>query len=379
MIIQAFCKIFINFTKAKYQFICLHGLKSEKMSLKTQGMKIGILTAGGDCPGLNAAIRGIAKTAMVKYGMEVIGVSSGFLGLIEKDYFQMDESHLSGILTLGGTILGTSREKPFKKTNHYLNEINKPKIIQQHYEELGLDCLVCIGGNGTQRTASRLVEYGINVVGIPKTIDNDVWGTDITFGFDSAVNIATEAIDRLHTTANSHKRIMVIEVMGHHAGWIALYSGIAGGGDIILIPEIEYNNEVIASYIDRRMSKNKDYSIVVVAEGINKNGKKSAGRYIAKSISKLTGHETRETVLGYIQRGGTPTPMDRILATRYGAAAADLIAERKFGNMVAMKNTQIVPVPLEDVGGKLKLVEQGNSLVKKGRNMGTCFGDETCG
>jgi 6-phosphofructokinase 1 len=213
-------------------------------------------------------------------------------------------------------------------------------------------------------------------VGIPKTIDNDVWGTDLTFGFDSAVNIATEAIDRLHSTANSHKRIMIIEVMGHNAGWIALYSGIAGGGDVILIPEIQYNENVIAEYLLKRVSENKQYSIVVVAEGIKNPIKDScsAAQSLSKRINELTGLETRETVLGYIQRGGTPSPMDRVLATRYGSAAADLIAERDFGKMVALKNTEIVSVPLSEVSGKLKLVDPKDSIVIQAQKMGTNFG-----
>jgi 6-phosphofructokinase len=207
------------------------------MGKTVRGQRIGILTAGGDCPGINAAIRGVGKTAIVKYGMTLVGISDGFTGMIHKEYRELSEHDLSGILTLGGTILGTSREKPFKSSGKSKTEISKPVLIKEHYEQMGLDCLVCIGGNGTLKTAHLLSLEGLNVVGIPKTIDNDVWGTDLTFGFDSAVNIATEAIDRLHSTANSHKRIMIIEVMGHNAGWIALYSGIAGGGDVILIPD----------------------------------------------------------------------------------------------------------------------------------------------
>src|SRR5665811_1272224 len=258
----------------------------------TRGQRIGILTAGGDCPGINAAIRGVGKTAIVKYGMKVVGISDGFTGLISKDTFELTESHLSGILTLGGTILGTSREKPFKSDGKKKNENAKPMLIKEHYEQLGLDCLVCIGGNGTMKTAYMLSEEGLNVVGIPKTIDNDVWGTDMTFGFDSAVNIATEAIDRLHSTANSHKRIMVIEIMGHNAGWIGLYSGIAGGGDVILIPEIQYDEEKIAEYLLHRVNENKPYSIVVVAEGIKNPAKdRSAAQYISKRINEMTGIE----------------------------------------------------------------------------------------
>jgi 6-phosphofructokinase 1 len=350
--------------------------KSLNMNKTTTGQRIGILTAGGDCPGINAAIRGVGKTAIVKYGMKVLGISDGFSGLITKDYTELTENDLSGILTLGGTILGTSREKPFKSSGKGKNEISKPVLIKEHYEQMGLDCLVCIGGNGTLKTAHLLSQEGLNIVGIPKTIDNDVWGTDVTFGFDSAVNIATEAIDRLHSTANSHKRIMIIEVMGHNAGWIALYSGLAGGGDVILIPEIDYKEENIAEYLLHRANENKPYSIVVVAEGIRIEGKeKSAAQYLGKRISEMTGLETRETVLGYIQRGGTPSPMDRVLATQYGTSAADMIAQKNYGHMVAMNNNEIIAVPLAEVAGKIKLIEPANPLVIKARNMGTSFGN----
>ncbi len=296
-------------------------------------MKIGILTAGGDCPGLNAAIRGVGKTAMLEYGMRVFGFSSGFSGLIDNDFQEFDENQLSGILTVGGTVLGTSREKPFKKGSKVeeKGEITKPEKIKENYTNLELDCIVCIGGNGTMKTAHKLAEEGLNVVGIPKTIDNDVWGTDITFGFDSALSIATEAIDRLHSTANSHKRTMVIELMGHHAGWLALYAGIAGGGDLILLPELPYHERKVIKYLKKRIAMKKPYSIVVVAEGIITNGSTSAAHYIGNLISEHTQVETRQTILGYIQRGGTPTAMDRILATRYGSFAAEMM---RMGNMV---------------------------------------------
>jgi len=340
-------------------------------------MRIGILTAGGDCPGINAAIRGVGKTAIIEHGMEVIGISSGFLGLINHEFVELDENHLSGILTLGGTILGTSRENPFKKNSPF-NAIDKPKLIRKHYREMGLDALVCIGGNGTQRTAAMLSEEGLNVVGIPKTIDNDVWGTDVTFGFDSALFITTDAIDRLHTTANSHKRIMVIEVMGHHAGWLALYSGVAGGGDVILIPEIEFDLNTVARCLKKRAINKKPYSIVVVAEGIPIPKGESAAGFVSKTISDLTGLETRETILGYIQRGGSPSPMDRILATRFGAHAVELIAEKKFGEMVCLKGDTITSVPLQDVGGKLRLVPKNHPIVEKAKRMDVCFGTEVC-
>ena len=346
------------------------------MGKSTKGQRIGILTAGGDCPGLNAAIRGVGKTAIVKYGMKVIGISDGFTGMIHNEYRKLREQDLSGILTMGGTILGTSREKPFKSDIKGQKEISKPALIRKHYEQMELDCLVCIGGNGTQKTANLLSLEGLNVIGIPKTIDNDVWGTDFTFGFDSAVNIAAEAIDRLHSTANSHKRIMVIEVMGHTAGWIALYSGIAAGGDVILIPEIEYNEDKIAEYLVHRAEENKPYSIVVIAEGIRNPMKdRSAAQFMCNRIKEMTGLEARETVLGYVQRGGTPSPMDRVLATRYGTAAADMIARREYGNMVALRKNDIVPVPLSEVTNKLNLVGPDNPLVLQAKNMGTSFGN----
>ena len=344
------------------------------MSLQGKQKRIGILTAGGDCPGLNAAIRGVGKTAIVEYGMQVLGFNAGFSGLINNEYQELKESQLSGILTLGGTILATSREKPYKLVEDG-SENDKPEKIIKNYHKLGLDCVVCIGGNGTMKTASLLSKEGLNIIGIPKTIDNDVWGTDVTFGFDSAVQIATDAIDRLHTTANSHQRVMIIEVMGHNAGWLALYSGLAGGGDIILLPEIQFNINSIVKNIEKRYTDKKPYSIVVVAEGIKKPQNESAASYIAKAIQEHTNIETRETVLGYIQRGGSPSSMDRILATHYGAFAAQCIAEERFGSMVAMKNNELVTVPLDEVGGKLRLVEPSLTLIQKARKMGVSFGD----
>lgn len=348
------------------------------MSSSNNFKKIGILTAGGDCPGLNAAIRGVGKTAIVEYNMEVIGFNAGYLGLINNDYIELKESQLSGILTLGGTILGTSREKPYKmvKNGKKAENTDKPKKIKANYKKLGLDCVVCIGGNGTMKTAAMLAREGLNVIGIPKTIDNDVWGTEVTFGFESAVQIATEAIDRLHTTANSHQRVMIIEIMGHHAGWLALYSGLAGGGDIILLPELPYNIRSVCKKIEARYEDNKPYSIVVVAEGIEHPKNTNAASHIAEAIETYTGIETRETVLGYIQRGGSPTPMDRILATRYGAYAAQCIAEGCYGTMVAMNNNSPTTVPLDEVGGRLRLVDPELPLIQKARKMGVSFGDE---
>lgn len=336
-------------------------------------MKIGILTSGGDCPGINATIRGVCKTAINHYGMEVIGIQSGFQGLLDVQVEQLTERTLSGLLNLGGTILGTSREKPFKKKG-VPEGVNKPEIIAGNMDKLGLDCLVCIGGNGTQKTAAKFAAMGLNIVSVPKTIDNDIWGTDFSFGFDSAVNIATDAIDRLHSTASSHKRVMVIEVMGHKAGWIALYSGMAGGGDVILLPEIPYDIKNIKETIMNRLHKGKPYSIAVVAEGIKTDGEKRAGEYIARLIEQETGIEARETVLGYIQRGGSPSPYDRNLATRMGGHATELVATGQFGRMITLRGNEISSVPLSEVAGKLKLVEPDNDLIVQGRNMGICFG-----
>lgn len=336
-------------------------------------MRIGILTSGGDCPGINATIRGVCKTAINHYGMEVVGIHSGFQGLIYKDTEILTEKSLSGLLNRGGTILGTSREKPFKKKGAD-PDFDKPKIIEQNIRELGLDCVVCIGGNGTQKTSAKLAAIGINVVSVPKTIDNDIWGTDYSFGFDTAVTIATDAIDRLHSTASSHKRVMVIEVMGHKAGWIALYSGMAGGGDIILIPEIPFDIKNVGETIRKRVNKGKPYSIVVVAEGILTDGGKRAAEYIAQEIEYETGIETRETVLGYIQRGGAPTSFDRNLATRMGGYATELVVTGQYGRMVALHGEKIASMPLEEIAGKLKVVTEDHDLVIQGRRMGVCFG-----
>ncbi|UBD17140.1 6-phosphofructokinase [Bacteroides salyersiae] len=337
-------------------------------------MRIGILTSGGDCPGINATIRGVCKTAINYYDMEVVGIHSGFQGLLTKDVELITDKSLSGLLNLGGTILGTSREKPFKKGGVVAEDVNKPALIEHNIKEMGLDCVVCIGGNGTQKTAAKLAAMGLNIVSVPKTIDNDIWGTDISFGFDSAVSIATDAIDRLHSTASSHKRVMVIEVMGHKAGWIALYSGMAGGGDVILLPEIPYDIKNIGEVILNRLRKGKPYSIVVVAEGIQTDGRKRAAEYIAQEIEYETGIETRETVLGYIQRGGSPTPFDRNLSTRMGGHATELIADGQFGRMIALKGDEISSLPLNEVAGKLKLVTEDHDLVVQGRRMGICFG-----
>ena len=335
-------------------------------------MKIGILTSGGDCPGINATIRGVCKTAINHYGMEVYGIHSGFRGLLDNDITPLTDKDLTGLLNMGGTILGTSRERPFRKRSS--TSRNRPTLMLKTIQDMQLDCLVCIGGNSTQMTASQLAQLGVNVVTIPKTIDNDVWGTETSFGFDTAVTIATEAIDRLHSTASAHQRVMVIEVMGDKAGWIALHSGMAGGGDIILIPELEYNIHNIGNTIIERLKKGKTYSIVVVAEGIKTVDGKKAAEYIAQEIEYETGFETRETVLGYIQRGGAPTAFDRNLATRMGGYATEMIATGQFGRMVALKDDKITSIPLEEVAGKLKLVNEDHDLIIQGKRMGICFG-----
>ena len=335
-------------------------------------MKIGILTSGGDCPGINATIRGVCKTAINHYGMDVYGIHNGFRGLLDGNIEQLTDHSLTGLLNMGGTILGTSREKPFKRKNP--GSEDKPSIILNTIRERQLDCIVCIGGNGTQKTAAKLMQAGVNVVSIPKTIDNDVWGTDMSFGFDSAVTIASDAIDRLHSTASSHQRVMVIEVMGHKAGWIALYSGMAGGGDIILLPELPFDIHRIGDTIISRLKKGKPYSIVVVAEGIATPDGKKPAQYIAEEIEYETGFETRETVLGYIQRGGAPTPFDRNLATRMGGFATELISQGQFGKMVALQGDSVGAVDLSDVAGKLKLVTEDHDLLVQGRRMGICFG-----
>ena len=335
-------------------------------------MKIGILSSGGDCPGINAAIRGVGKTAVTHFNMEVIGIRDGFQGLLKKDYFPLDDHSLSGLLSLGGTILGTSREKPFRKLLNG-DDHTKPQMIIDSYKELGLDCLVCIGGNGTQKTAYKLTQLGLNVIGIPKTIDNDVWGTDTTFGFDSAVDIATEAIDRLHSTASSHKRVIVIELMGHKAGWLTLFSGMAGGADVILIPELGYNINKINEAILSRLRKGKPYSIVAVAEGLDIN-RRNPATYISQQIQIGTGIETRETILGYVQRGGSPSAFDRNLATRLGGSATELISKGEFNRMVCLHNEQIISLPLEKVAGRLKLVPPDHDMIIQGQRIGVSFG-----
>jgi len=361
--------------------------------------QIGILTAGGDSPGLNAAIRGVGKAAIGHYQMHVVGFRDGFRGLMENRTMALDGGQLSGILTTGGTILGTSRDKPHKMpVGGKLMDMTN--AIVGNYRDNHLDCLVCLGGGGTLKNALRLKEKGLNVLTLPKTIDNDVFGTDITFGFDTALGIATEAIDRLHSTAHSHHRIIVVEIMGHRAGWLALGAGIAGGADVVLIPEIPYDVNSVAEAIRERARGGKPFSIVAVAEGAisrqdlaalkpAKRKKQDddtaadaaellyAGRTLrlAQQLEKLTGLEARLTILGHLQRGGTPSAADRILATRLGTAAADLIAKKHYGVMVAAKGEDTRPLKLEDVAGKVKTVPPDHAWILSARRVGTNFGD----
>lgn len=353
--------------------------------------RVGILTSGGDCQGLNAAIRGVAKALYEEFGdnVEIFGIQDGYYGLIHGDYKKMTSADFSGILTLGGTILGTSRQ-PFKLMRVEENSIDKVKNMKDNYKKMKLDCLVILGGNGTHKTANLLSEEGLNVVTMPKTIDNDIWGTDMTFGFQSACDIATEVIDCIHTTATSHGRIFIVEVMGHKVGWLNLYAGIAGGADIILLPEIPYDIEKVAQVIEKRQNQGKRFSILAAAEGAlskqeakmkKKELKESRAPFpsvsykIAKELGDITGHEIRVTVPGHFQRGGSPCAYDRVLCTRFGTAAAHLIKEEKYGYMVALKNEKIVPVPLSDVAGKLKKVPVDCDIVQSAKDLGISFGD----
>ncbi|MCI0456408.1 MAG: 6-phosphofructokinase [Gemmataceae bacterium] len=385
------------------------------MGAKPGARCIGILTSGGDCPGLNAAIRGVAKPALSDFHIEVIGIEKGFRGLVENHSRVLHPHDVSGILSLGGTILGTSREKPHKMPLPNGQSVDLTSRAIETYNRLGLDCLVCLGGNGTHKVAYNLMTQGMNVIGLPKTIDNDLAETDITFGHDSAINTAAQAIDRLYSTAEAHLRVMVIELMGHKAGWLTLAAGIAGGADIILIPEIPYDLDSICQHLTERRRRGKWFSIIAVAEGASqkrvavaeapavvtvvgkgpkkkkkvkpagKNGETDvaldtlgdgrASSAVAKAISRRLGMETRVTVLGHLQRGGVPTPFDRILATRFGTHAAEMLTRGEYNRMVALKGAEVTSVPLEDVAGKTKLVPPDHPLIRAARRVGTNFGD----
>ena len=357
--------------------------------------RIGMLTSGGDCQALNATMRGVAKSLYNMYDdVEIIGFEDGYKGLIYANYKIMQPSDFSGILTEGGTILGTSRQ-PFKQMRvPDENGLDKVESMKHTYRKLKLNCLVVLGGNGSQKTANMLSEEGLNVVSLPKTIDNDLWGTEMTFGFQSEVNIATNAIDCIHTTAASHRRVFIVEVMGHKVGWLTLHAGMAGGADIILLPEIPYDINVVCDAITRRSKAGKHFSILAVAEGAiskeeaamtkkqlkekKKNGPvyPSVAYEIGARITEITGSEVRVTVPGHTQRGGSPCAYDRVISTRLGAEAAQLIAEEQYGYMVAFQGNEIVKVPLKEVAGKLKTVDPGCAMIREAKMVGICFGDE---
>ncbi len=359
--------------------------------------QIGILTGGGDCPGLNSVIRAITKTAIIEYGLEVIGFLDGFNGLVENRYIQLDLRSVSGISHTGGTVLGTTnRDNPFKfltvteKGQQYSDESDR---AINNLRNLGLNGLIVIGGDGSLNIAQRFYEKGVPIVGVPKTIDNDLSATDVTFGFNTAVNTASEALDKLHTTAESHHRVMILEVMGRYAGWIALHAGISGSADVILIPEIPYNIDAVIAKISQRYRQGKKFSIIVVAEGaIPENGEMviqnlvptshdpirlgGIGHKVAEDIgSKLQDIEIRVTVLGHLQRGGSPIPYDRILGTRYGVSAVQAFMERKYGSMVSLNGTEINTVPIKDAIKEIKKVNPEGNLVKAARAVGISMGD----
>ncbi len=355
--------------------------------------RVGILTSGGDCPGLNATIRGAAKALYQRFGddVEIIGVQNGYSGLIHGDWREMQQHEFSGILTRGGTILGTKRT-PFKMMRVIEDDkIDKVAEMKKTYKNAKLDCLLCLGGNGTHKTANLLAEEGLNIIGLPKTIDNDIYGTDVTFGFHTAVDIATEVLDRIHTTATSHRRCMVVELMGNKAGWLTLYAGIAGGADIILLPELPYNIDNVVEAVLRRAEEGKYFSIVAMAEGCfdiaeaamkkkerlakrAERGERTATNRVAMQIEKATGFETRVCVPGHMQRGGSPSPYDRVLATQFGTHAAKLVEADHYGVAVAMKNNIVTENPLKAVAGKTKLVPETCDMLTVARRMGISLG-----
>ena len=408
---------------AESRYAIMSAVIIRKENLDMARKSIGILTAGGDSPGLNAAIRGIGKAAIGEHNMRLVGFRDGFRGLMQNRFEHLGPAQLSGILTIGGTILGTSRDKPHKMPIGDTTQ-DMTDVMVANYHDLHLDALVCLGGGGTAKNAFRLAEKGLNIVCLPKTIDNDVSGTDVTFGFDTALNIATEAIDRLHSTAHSHHRIIVCEIMGHNTGWLALGAGVAGGADVILIPEIPFNVDVVAESILRRSRGGKRFSIVAVSEGAmteavgkkmeeartrrqkaeadmqqfaddktkHKEAKKRRKQaradieeiekeratntnYLTEELEKRTGLESRVTILGHVQRGGVPSPADRLLATRLGTAAAQFIADNNYGIMVGSKGDGVVAVPLEEVVGKRKNVPLDHPWLQAARDLEVCLGD----
>lgn len=354
--------------------------------------RIGILTSGGDCPGLNAVIRGVAKAAYEMFDAEIIGIHNGYNGLVTGDAQEMSKKQFSGILTLGGTILGTSRLTYRTICGMRENGDDVVEKMKKTYRDLKLDCLVTLGGNGTHKTANLLSSEGLNVIGLPKTIDNDIYGTDFTFGFHTAVATATEAIDRIHTTAASHSRVLVVEIMGNKVGWLTLYSGVAGGADVILLPEIPYSLKKITKAIEERADNRKGFSIIAVAEGAmskeEANMKKQQrlayraqlpfdciSKRLASELSQTAGVEARHCVLGHIQRGGSPNAYDRVLSTEFGVHAAELIKNETYGVTVALRGNEIVHNKLSDIAGVAKPVPENDHVLITARNMGICMGD----
>jgi ATP-dependent phosphofructokinase / diphosphate-dependent phosphofructokinase len=392
-------------------------LKPSNQASRDKVRAIGILTSGGDCPGLNAVIRAIGKSVM-RDGVEVFGFLEGFTGLVENRYVRLNDKELSGLLTEGGTILRTSRNKPHKMPVPGGGFRDMTGAAVETYHRLGLDCIVCLGGGGTQKSANHLMQEGnLNIITVPKTIDNDVFGTDICFGFDTGMSIAAEAMDRLHTTASSHHRVMLVDIMGHNAGWLALSAGVAAGADVILIPEIPYSIQVVADSLLDRMRHGKYFSIVAVAEGAmaideaerraklkdekdrgdkrdkdkkekdkdkDKKKKKPKDDHfhepvsvgLAEHLEEATGLETRITTLGHLQRGGVPTPTDRLLCTQFGRKAAELVLNRDFGVMVAKRGEAFASIPISEVAGKKRLVPLDHELIETARAVGTCLGDK---
>jgi 6-phosphofructokinase 1 len=356
---------------------------------------IAVLTGGGDCPGLNAVIRAVVKTAVNRYGLEVWGVQDGYLGLIENRMDRLDFDDVSNILTVGGTILGTSNvANPFRlaiQSGRQMQYRDVSDDCVRALAERGIDALICIGGDGTMATAAQFAQKGLTVMGVPKTIDNDLYGTDVTFGFDTAVRTATEAIDKIHTTASSHHRVMIVEVMGRYAGWIALYAGVAGGADVILMPEIPYDPQKVCAYVVERSRRGKRFSIVVAAEGAKaKDGQMVVSKRIAGSpdpirlggigprlaeeIESCTGLECRAVILGHVQRGGTPTPHDRTLATNFGHTALELLLQGVKNHLVVLKDGRFSSIPLARVAGRIRTVPRRHDLIRAARAVNTSFG-----
>lgn len=365
------------------------------MASQKRFKRIAVMTGGGDCPGLNAVIRAVTKTAINRYGIEVWGIEDGFLGLIEGRMHPLQYEDVSNILTVGGTILGScNKSNPFAYPVPFGGGTRKKDVSDLCLENLkrhSIDALVCIGGDGTMASASAFAKKGLAVMGVPKTIDNDLWGTDVTFGFNTAVNTATEAIDKIHTTASSHHRVMIVEVMGRYAGWIALYAGAAGGADVILIPEIPYRLDKIADYVLTRSKKGKRFSIIAIAEGAKPKGGQAfvakilkdspdpirlggISAVLAEQLETLTGQSCRAVILGHVQRGGTPSPYDRVLATQFGHHAIELMVKGHINRLVVLKDGRLDSLPLRQVAGRIKTVPKNHPLILAAKAVNTSFG-----